>query len=803
MQLPSRRLLRVVPAVLMIAASIQGCGGEGTSPVLEAVPALQQLIEHEMEQKGLPALSIALIDDQEIVWSRGFGMADPESNVPATAETVYRVGSVSKLFTDLAVMQAVERGELDLDRPVVEFLPSFRPDNGFDREITLRQLMCHRSGLVREPPVGHYFDATEPTLEATVDSLNQTAVVLEPESRTKYSNAGIAVVGRALEAVSGVPFAEHVRRRVLEPLGMDSSDFQPSERTAGLAKAVMWTYDGRQFEAPSFELGMAPAGSMYSTVEDLGKFVSAMLDGGGAVLEPHSLAEMLRPQFSEPGATSGYGLGFRLGDLDGRRRVGHGGAIYGFATELAFLPEEKLGVVVVTTMDFANAVVGRIADFALEAVIAARSDQPPPVPELSTELEAGTPDRLAGRYRGEKEDFELVARGSLQRKDELWLEHPRFRGRVRRLMSGELIVDDRHVLGPTIVESTATGKPPRLEIEGQAFERLDSLAGAPQSPPERWRGLIGEYGRDHNVLFVYERDGRLRALIEWLEDNLMSEIPDREDTFAFPAQGSMYHDENLRFERDPSGMAVRAWVGPVAFERRSLGGESGDTFRIDPVRPVAELRRLAFAASPPEESGDFVASDLVELDRLEPTIRLDIRYATTNNFMSTVFYRQPRAFLQRPAAEAVVRAHRKLKQLGYGLLIHDAYRPWYVTKMFWDATPQEHKVFVANPANGSRHNRGAAVDLTLYDLETLEPIDMVGGYDEFSARSYPDYPGGTSRQRWHRELLRQVMEAEGFTVYEAEWWHFDYEGWSRFPIQNLTFEQLLDSVVADPGRPAP
>ena len=137
-----------------------------------------------------------------------------------------------------------------------------------------------------------------------------------------------------------------------------------------------------------------------------------------------------------------------------------------------------------------------------------------------------------------------------------------------------------------------------------------------------------------------------------------------------------------------------------------------------------------------------------------------------------------------------MRAHQWLGELGYGLLIHDGYRPWYVTKMFWDATPEDLKVFVADPENGSRHNRGAAVDLTLYDLESGEPILMPGGYDEFSPRSFPDYPGGTSRQRWHRELLREAMEAQGFAVYEAEWWHFDHGDWRSYRIGNERFEEL-------------
>ena len=129
-------------------------------------------------------------------------------------------------------------------------------------------------------------------------------------------------------------------------------------------------------------------------------------------------------------------------------------------------------------------------------------------------------------------------------------------------------------------------------------------------------------------------------------------------------------------------------------------------------------------------------------------------------------------------------------------MIHDAYRPWQVTKLFWEATPDSGRSFVADPAKGSKHNRGAAVDLTLYELATGKPVKMVGGYDEFSARSYPDYQGGTSLESWHRELLRGAMETEGFTVFEFEWWHFDYRDWKEYPIINRPFEELAGSGVA-------
>lgn len=196
------------------------------------------------------------------------------------------------------------------------------------------------------------------------------------------------------------------------------------------------------------------------------------------------------------------------------------------------------------------------------------------------------------------------------------------------------------------------------------------------------------------------------------------------------------------------------------------------------------------AAKPPHETGDFKQTDLVELIKLDSTIKLDIRYATNNNLVGRSVYTEARAFLQRPAAEALVKINASLKPLGYGLLVFDGYRPWSVTKLFWDITSEENKKFVADPKKGSRHNRGCAVDLSLYDLATGKEIEMTGVYDEMSERSYPDYKGGTEQQRKMRELLRSKMEANGFTVYPYEWWHYDFNGWEHYNISNIPFSEI-------------
>lgn len=232
----------------------------------------------------------------------------------------------------------------------------------------------------------------------------------------------------------------------------------------------------------------------------------------------------------------------------------------------------------------------------------------------------------------------------------------------------------------------------------------------------------------------------------------------------------------------------------------SPAGASPDTvgFRIVPQRPVEELRREALAATPPAQPDSLLRPDLVELVTLDTSIHLDVRYATTNNFMGARFYDEPRAFLQRPAAEALARVNARLRPLGYGLLVFDAYRPWYVTRMFWDATPPHQREFVADPANGSRHNRGAAVDLTLYELATGRAVEMPSGYDEFSPRAHATYAGGTARARNNRELLRRTMEAEGFAVYDPEWWHFDHASWRRYPVLNLTFDRIAPRCARPP-----
>ncbi len=340
-----------------------------------------------------------------------------------------------------------------------------------------------------------------------------------------------------------------------------------------------------------------------------------------------------------------------------------------------------------------------------------------------------------------------------------------------------------------------------------ASAAVSSILPGPKPPdaPAEWKRFLGVY--------EYSSNGEHKQKVIILERNLLpymhySSGKEEEIHFAFTSPydyGGGYRRLGSMSVPDP---AKGSWSYEIteepgtapyfnymmeAFVRTDPGADRSHSFHIKPLHPVSQLRAEALQASPPFESSPFRNPDLVELATFDPAIHLDIRYAGANNFLSTPVYTQARAFMQRPVAEALVRVLHKLRPLGYGLLIHDAYRPWFVTKIFWDATPPEGKIFVADPQKGSKHNRGCAVDLTLYELGTGKAVEMPGLYDEMSPRSFPNFPGGTSLQRWHRDLLRRAMESEGFTVNEDEWWHFDYKDWKQYGILNVAFEKIADS----------
>ena len=208
-----------------------------------------------------------------------------------------------------------------------------------------------------------------------------------------------------------------------------------------------------------------------------------------------------------------------------------------------------------------------------------------------------------------------------------------------------------------------------------------------------------------------------------------------------------------------------------------------------PARPDKDVPFI-----PARQAKDLAVSDpgrLLELVKVDPNIRLDMRYATTNNFTGVVLYDEARAFLTAPAAEAVARASKAARAEGFGLTIYDAYRPWRVTKKLWDATPVgPKKNYVANPKRGSKHNRGCAVDLTLHNLATGQLVEMPTEFDDFSEKAHRDYMGASAKAIENRARLQRYLEAEGFIGLSNEWWHFDFNGWEKFPVLDIPFDKV-------------
>jgi hypothetical protein len=323
--------------------------------------------------------------------------------------------------------------------------------------------------------------------------------VYEPETRQKYSNAAVAVIGRVLEKTKGSPFAEYLTEHVLDPLGLQRSSFElDSTVRKHVARASMWAYDGRVFEAPTFRLGTNAAGNLYSSVLDLSRFLQVIFargkTPGGRLLRPETLEAMWVPQLASEGSKEGFGIGFFVSEFEGQRRVGHNGAVYGFSTSFLALPEVKLGVAAVSSRDVTNAVVSRIADHALRCMLALRNDEALPEWRSTGPVPGDLARTLPGTYAHESETIQIHRRGG-----RVFLEKDPSIYEVRCDDEG-LIVDSRLGHG---LRLEASGEADTITIRGRTYRRRADTAPAPIPP--HWRGLVGEYGWDHIPLCILEK----------------------------------------------------------------------------------------------------------------------------------------------------------------------------------------------------------------------------------------------------------------------------------------------------------
>ena len=374
---------------------------------------LSAWVEAQMAYRGQPGLSIGIVHDQELVWARGFGHARVEGKVGAGAGTIYRIASITKLFTSTAVMQLRDAGKLQLDDPVTNFLPWYEIQDMYPGSppITVRHLITHTSGLPREAAFPYWTDTNFPTREQIREALPGQQTALPTENRWKYSNLAFSLAGEVVMAVSGQGYVEYVRQNILDPLGMTSTyvESPPTDHPQLAAGYTRRLPNANRVLSPLVDAkGITSAANMATTVEDLARFVMLQFRdgpaGGQHILRGATLREMHRAFWMEPGWQSGQGLGFRVTRQDGKSYIGHGGSVPGFRTHVLVNLKDKVGVIVLTNSDDGNPTmyVEKAFQWVAPAILKAVAGR-----EEAAWPESGW-ERYLGRYRSRSVDLQVL-----------------------------------------------------------------------------------------------------------------------------------------------------------------------------------------------------------------------------------------------------------------------------------------------------------------------------------------------------------------------------------------------------------
>lgn len=375
----------VLPTIVAIAVALAACATAPRRPDLRTRGDYEPLIGYfteeiprAMDEHGVTGLSVALVDSGRVVWMRGFGEADAEAGVPADERTVYRTGSITKLFTATAIMQLTERGLVDIDAPVTDYVPELRvrsrfPDAG---PIRVRHLMTHHSGLPGDRVQAMFGDDPYDYREI-VDYLATQYVSTPPDYVFAYSNLAVGLAGVVIERASGLSYAEYVRRNIIDPLAMPSTSAELDERSApAYSKAYS---DG--VERTELDLGNVPAGGIYSSVADMSRFLRFATDGGAVdgvrLLDEATLATMMSPHNDgverDLGRPMGLGWALARAGLDHAGPVAwHNGSTMYYQSTLVVLPERELGVVLLSNSDTGSRVIEPMADAILTMAIEVR-----------------------------------------------------------------------------------------------------------------------------------------------------------------------------------------------------------------------------------------------------------------------------------------------------------------------------------------------------------------------------------------------------------------------------------------------
>ncbi|MBI9045551.1 MAG: serine hydrolase [Anaerolineaceae bacterium] len=342
-----------------------------------SIELLSAWIEAQMAYKDQPGLSIGIVYDQELIWAKGFGFADREKENKASASSIYRIASITKLFTSTGILQLRDAGKLNLDEPVSKYLPWFtiNPSSTESSEIRIRHLLTHTSGLPREAKAPYWTTAEFPSYQEVQALLPEQSQILPVSTKWKYSNLALSLAGMIISAVSGQSYEEYIETHILKPLGMESTFIKtidpehPQLAAAYGRKLPDNTRSARPFGDCK---GISPAANMATTVEDLAKFAMLQfrdkdeIDGEKEVLKPATLREMHTVKWLDEDWTAGWGWGFMISRKQGKTYIGHGGSLMGYRTLFQCALQDKVAVIVLTNSDDGNP--GYYADKAFEWV---------------------------------------------------------------------------------------------------------------------------------------------------------------------------------------------------------------------------------------------------------------------------------------------------------------------------------------------------------------------------------------------------------------------------------------------------
>lgn len=344
--------------LLLIVTASQVVAQQSPAPLsAEKIKQIEALVSAEMSRQNIPGLSVAVVTDRQLRWSSGYGLADLENFVPAKAGTVYRLGSISKPVTAVAVMQLVERGKLDLDAPVQKYCPAFPAKQW---PVTTRQVLGHLSGI-RHYKSEEEFNSTRfyPTINDGLAMFKDDALLHEPGAKYSYTTFGYTVLGCAVEGASAMKFGDYVREHIFKPAGMDRMRVDSvSEIILNRAQGYTKTQGGGlENSALADNSYKVPGGGFVSTVGDLAKFAVAMQTN--TLVKKETAEQMFTPQKTSDGKETRYGLGWGVGAEGGRRSIGHSGAQQRVSTFLHMLPDQGAAVAIMVNLE--NARLGDLA----------------------------------------------------------------------------------------------------------------------------------------------------------------------------------------------------------------------------------------------------------------------------------------------------------------------------------------------------------------------------------------------------------------------------------------------------------